>query len=636
MRYSISIFALILCWVTAVGQSPFDPTPKAEKYFQKAKEAIRAKDGDKAIQLYQKAVKESPLYYEAQAQLAILLNRLGREDDAVLAMETLITIDPSREPYVYFQLGKLYFKRENWAKAATYLDQFLQFVDLDPTDHSTAKMLKEICQFRQYALDHPVPFQPIPFTAAVNSTGDEFNPTFTADGQRMVFTRNDGRQEDFYQSVWMHGEWQNASPLQDLNTAENEGAHCLSKDGRTMIFTSCNNRDGKGSCDLFETKWEDGQWSEPTNLGPQVNSRHWESQPTLSADGHMLIFSSKRPGNMGGADLWYTVRTNQGGWQQARLIPGMVNTPGDEETPFLHADGETLYFSSNGHPGMGLHDLFISRWSKDDGWLAPLNLGYPINTAEQEQAMTLGLDGKTAFFSSNRLTAKERPDYDLFTFMLPTERRGTPVTYVQGTVRSGVNQQGLAANIVFRSLDSSADASISVSATPDGHYLICLPAGDRYAVLIEHPGYSFFSQSFNLNDTLAFHPYEFDVELFPLEEDRPLTDKHIVLKNILFPSGSASLLPESTFELERILQFLQENQDIRVRIEGHTDNVGLPEDNLRLSKQRALSVVNWLLDHGIHQDRMSSAGMGETKPLVENDTVEHRQMNRRTELVILP
>lgn len=636
MRYSISIFALILCWVTAVGQSPFDPTPKAEKYFQKAKEAIRAKDGDKAIQYFQKAVKESPSYYEAQAQLAILLNRLGREDDAVFAMESLIEIDPQREPYVYFQLGKLHFKREHWTKTASYLDRFIQFSDLDPADLSTAKSLIDICQFRQYALDHPVPFQPIPFTAAVNSTGDEFNPTFTADDKRMVFTRNDGRQEDFYQSEWINGEWQNATPLQDLNTTENEGAHCLSKDGRTMIFTSCNNREGLGSCDLYETKWEDGRWSEPINLGPLVNSRHWESQPTLSADGQMLIFSSKRPSGKGGADLWLSIRNGHGSWQQARLIPGFVNSSGDEETPFLHADGQTLYFSSNGHPGMGLLDLFISRWLVDTGWSVPLNLGYPINSAEQEQAMTLGLDGKTAFFSSNRLTAKERPDYDLFTFTLPVERRGKPVTYVQGTVRSGTSHKGLAATIVFRSTDDVTTSDVSVSASSDGHYLICLPAGNRYAVLIEHPGYSFYSQSFDLNDSLAFHPYAFDVELFPLVEDHSSKDNRIVLNNILYASGSASLLPESTFELERILRFLEENKNLRIRIEGHTDNVGLPDDNLQLSQQRALSVVNWLLDHGISQDRMTSNGFGDTKPLVENDTAEHRQLNRRTELVILP
>lgn len=636
MRYTILIFVLVLSCFIAVGQTHFDPTPKAERYFQKAKEAIRSKDGDKAIQYFQRAVKESPSYYEAQAQLAILFNRLGREDEAVSAMETLITIDPLREPYVYFQLGKLHFKREHWTQTASYLDRFIQFIDLDQTDLLTAKSLIDICHFRQYALDHPVPFHPIPFTSAVNSSGDEFNPTFTADGQEMVFTRNDGRQEDFYQSSLMNGEWQNALPMPDLNTSENEGAHCLSKDGRIMIFTSCNNRQGLGSCDLYETRWQNGHWSEPMNLGPLVNSRHWESQPTLSADGKTLIFSSKRPEGKGGADLWFSTRTIQGVWQQAQLVPGLVHSSGDEETPFLHADGKTLYFSSNGHPGMGLHDLFISRWSDDTGWSTPLNLGYPINTAEQEQAMTLSLDGKTAYFSSNRLTAKERPDYDLFTFSLPLECRGNPVTYVQGTVRSGVNQKGLEANIVFRSTDKSDNTTISVSASPDGHYLICLPAGNRYAVLIEHPGYSFFSQSFDLNDSTAFHPYEFDVELFPLVEDHPAKSNRIVLNNILFPSGSANLLSESTFELERILQFLLENPDIRIRIEGHTDNVGLPEDNLNLSRQRALSVIHWLMDHHISPERITSEGLGETRPLIENDTEEHRQMNRRTELVILP
>lgn len=632
MKYILSIFIILLGCLATFGQ----PSPKAEKFFQKAKEAIRSRDGDKAIAYFRKAMTESPDYYEAQAQLAILLNRLGREEEAITEMERLITIDPMREPYVYFQLGKAHFKRDHWEKAKSFLKQFSRFEDLDKEDLNTALDLIDICQFRHHALEHPVPFEPIALSASINSSGDEFNPTITADGQRMVFTRNDGRQEDFYLSVNTVGEWQPAIPLDELNTPENEGAHCLSKNGRTMIFTSCNNRQGLGSCDLYETRWENGRWLDPVNLGPTVNSRHWESQPTLSADGQLLIFSSKRPEGKGGADLWFTRRSSRGEWEEAKPLPGFVNTSGDEETPFLHADGETLYLSSTGHPGMGQTDLFLSRWSVDSGWSAPLNLGYPINTAEQEQAMTIGLDGKTAFFSSNRWTTSGRSDYDLYSFLLPSDRRGLPVTYVQGTVQSVKNRQRLPATIQFRPLGKSDRAAISVTASQDGYYLICLPAGERYAVLIDYPGYSFYSQSFDLNDTLAFHPYQLDVQLFPLESRQIEEDQHIVLNNILFASGSAELLFESTFELEKVRLFLNEHPKLRIRIEGHTDNVGKPEENRLLSEKRALSVVNWLITNGIAAERMQHVGFGESKPLVENTSREQRQMNRRTELVILP
>lgn len=250
--------------------------------------------------------------------------------------------------------------------------------------------------------------------------------------------------------------------------------------------------------------------------------------------------------------------------------------------------------------------------------------------------MTIGLDGKTAFFSSNRLTSSGRTDYDLYSFLLPSDRRGLPVTYVQGTVQSVKNRQRLPATIEFRPLGKSDRAATSVTASQDGYYLICLPAGERYAVLIDYPGYSFYSQSFDLNDTLAFHPYQLDVQLFPLESRQIEEDQHIVLNNILFGSGSAELLSESTFELEKVRLFLNEHPELRIRIEGHTDNVGKPEENRLLSEKRALSVVNWLITNGIAAERMQHVGFGESKPLVENTSREQRQMNRRTELVILP
>ncbi len=635
LRFPILLFLLIVGILPGFSQVTA-PSPKAEKYFQKAKEAIRDKKAEKAILYYEKAVGESPAFYEAQAQLAILLNRLGREDQAIPALEKLITIDSLREPYVYFQLGKLRFKRENWLPAARVLDQFTRFDGLDQEDQKVARSMADLCRFRQHALDHPVPFDPQPLSEALNSAGDELNPTFTADGRTVVFTRHDGRQEDFYTSTRLEGGWQQASPLPDLNTPDNEGAHCLSKDGRVMIFTSCNNRNGLGSCDLYETHWWRGHWSEPINLGPAVNSKHWDSQPTLSADGKLLIFSSKRPVGLGGADLWYSIRLPSGQWSVAQLLPGKIQSKGDDETPFLHADGQTLYFSSNGHPGMGFHDLFVSRLLPDSSWSAPENLGYPINTREQEQAMTLGLDGQTAYFSSDRFTPTDRSNFDLFTFTLPPNRRGTPVTYVTGIVRSASSRKGLPATIAFQCLDRPEKAPLIHQVDEDGFYLICLPAGQRYALLIDHPQYSFFSQAFDLKDSMAFHPYQLDVDLYPVEPAHHQERKPIVLQNILFSSGSAELLPESRFELQKVQAFLLENPGLKVRIEGHTDNVGLPEDNLVLSTKRANSVVRWLIDHGIDQTRLLASGFGETRPLVENNTPEHRQMNRRTELVILP
>jgi len=355
----ILVYILILLAglpASAIGQS-YQPKPKAEACFQKAKQAAREKKAEKALGYYQKAVEIDPEFYEAQAQYAILLNRLGRHQEAIPALETLLQMDPAREPYIHFQLGKLYADQDQLEKAAGHLEIFAKTPGLDEEDLATAEQMVNTFRFRMKAMAQPVEFDPVSLSDAINSRGDEFNPSFTADGQTIVFTRNDGRQEDFYSSVVQHGTWQEAQPLLDLNTRDNEGAHCLSKDGRTMYFTACQRADGLGSCDLYMTVWKSGRWSDPVNLGGSVNSRHWDSQPTLSADERLLIFSSKRPDGQGGADLWYTTRRTGGTWQKARPLPGEINTRADEETPYLHADGKTLYFSSNGHPGMGLQDL---------------------------------------------------------------------------------------------------------------------------------------------------------------------------------------------------------------------------------------------------------------------------------------
>ncbi|HRW74377.1 MAG: PD40 domain-containing protein [Lewinellaceae bacterium] len=633
----ILVYILILLAglpASAIGQS-YQPKPKAEACFQKAKQAAREKKAEKALGYYQKAVEIDPEFYEAQAQYAILLNRLGRHQEAIPALETLLQMDPAREPYIHFQLGKLYADQDQLEKAAGHLEIFAKTPGLDEEDLATAEQMVNTFRFRMKAMAQPVEFDPVSLSDAINSRGDEFNPSFTADGQTIVFTRNDGRQEDFYSSVVQHGTWQEAQPLLDLNTRDNEGAHCLSKDGRTMYFTACQRADGLGSCDLYMTVWKSGRWSDPVNLGGSVNSRHWDSQPTLSADERLLIFSSKRPDGQGGADLWYTTRRTGGTWQKARPLPGEINTRADEETPYLHADGKTLYFSSNGHPGMGLQDLFVSRWIGDSIWSKPENLGYPINTSEQEQAMTVGLDGRTAYFSSNRRADGQTTDYDLYTFTIPEERQGLPVTYVSGQVRS-TSGEGLPARILFQPLDNASWVTDTVDAGPDGRYLICLPAGQRYGMIIEHPGYSFYSQQVDLNDELAFHPYHIDAILFPVLPGDTQDRVAIVLKNILFDSGSASLLPSSSFELEQVKGLLLEHPDLSVRIDGHTDDVGDPSSNRQLSEKRANAVVDWLVKAGIDRGRLTAQGWGETRPLVPNDSPENRQLNRRTELVLLP
>ena len=231
--------------------------------------------------------------------------------------------------------------------------------------------------------------------ATINTEAAEYLPSLPASENLMVFTRRVRGQEDFYVSKYHNGNWLRAIALDDLNTAENEGAHCLSADGKLLIFTGCARRDGMGSCDLYFSVLREGIWTTPRNLGPQVNSKNWDAQPSLSASGTTLYFSSDRPGGQGGRDIW-TVNRTSNGWGRATNLD-MINTVDNEESPYIHFDDESLYFMSDGHPGFGGYDLFMTK--KDRAWQKPINLGHPVNTREDEGALHVDRLGLIGYFA---------------------------------------------------------------------------------------------------------------------------------------------------------------------------------------------------------------------------------------------
>ena len=463
----------------------------------------------------------------------------------------------------------------------------------------------------------------------VNSEWEEYLPSVSADGKLFVITRRGPYQngivsEDFFQSVYKDGKWSMAQNLgPSVNTMGNEGAQCLSPNGKVLFFTACDRKDGLGRCDIYISVKRNGQWSEARNIGPSINTKHWESQPTISPDGRELYFVSNRPEGYGGMDIWKSVLTEKGTFSEPVNLGSTINTSYDEMSPFIHTDNQTLYFASKGHPGLGDFDLFLSRRDYPSAsWQYPINLGYPINTHGIENSLIVGSDGKTAYFASDKSGYGKE---DIFWFHLPQEMQSQQVAYLNTNVYDAETKTPMKSSVEIIDLATGKVMISSFTYTKTGEFFTCLPANANYAVNVSKEGYLFHSENFALDEQSALQALELDITLQRLNKG-----SKIVLNNIFFDTDAYSLKDESEVELNTLVNFMRNNAMLKVEIEGHTDNVGTETHNTMLSTNRAKAVYDFLVDNGIDANRMTYKGFGASQPIATNDTEKGRATNRRT------
>ena len=471
-----------------------------------------------------------------------------------------------------------------------------------------------------------------PFYTPLNTLGQEAFPTMNASWTELFFGRIASSNEDIYQSQKIEDGWTTATPVTALNTPSNESTQTLSSDGKTLLFASCGKKDGYGSCDIYGARRNQGKWSEPQNLGPKINTRHWESQPCLAEDGLVLVFSSDRPGGYGGKDLYFS-RWTDSGWTRPKNMGPVVNTPGDEGAPFLHFSGQALYFMSTGHLGMGKQDLYVAKGDLE-AWDTVLHLPPPINSHMEQTSMIVNMNGTEAIYASE--LNEKAPGYpymnlDLLHCTLPPMCQAPPASYVSGLVIFD-DEPLERATVEIYTLDGSYKKSLITPS--DGEFLLSVPFGHRYGLVAEKEGFLLYSNTFNLLDAQWRDSTKYlKIVMQSMKEERQKTP--IVLNNIFFDSGESKLKPSSFEELDRLVQFLQEQHEVRIEIQGHTDNVGSEPDNLKLSQDRAEAVKNYLVDKGLSTDRIKARGYGETMPLADNTTEEGRRQNRRTSFLVL-
>jgi len=640
LRLILPLIFLFL-YSCSVGAQLHTDSKKAEKFFNKAYESYKLRDHSEALINLDKSLQADPEFIEALMMRAQIYKDLGEVSKAIVSFEKAMTINPEFMPSGFIVLASYQLNQGYYSEAHDNISRFLDLEDFSQISRGEAEVYLKKAEFAMKEISHPVPFNPVNLGDSINSEYREYWPSLSVNEKMLVFTvllpanTNDSpsldkMQEDFYYSEKNNsGVWGKRKSMGDrLNTNNNEGAQTVSSDGNELYFTACNRQDGLGMCDIYFSSRANKSWTIPVNMGSPVNSKYSEKQPSISSDKKVLYFASNRPGGLGGLDIWYSQRDKNGNWGKPVNMGEIINTEGDDQSPFIHPDNQTLYFSSEGHENLGKGDIFYSRMTPGGEWTPPKNIGYPINTHNNEIGLIVNSAGNKAYFASDR---EEGKSLDIYTFDLYEDAQPVEVSYMTGRVYDARNYKGIQADFQLLNLATS-EIIMEVTSNPgEGDYLIPLPTNHDYALIVSHPGYLFYSENFTFSGKHSKKdPFIKNIPLKPVK-----SGEKIVLKNIFFEYDSYTLLDESKVELNVVSDFIKKNQDINVEISGHTDNTGSAAYNRVLSEQRAKSVVDYLVNTGIAPSRLEYKGYGDTMPVESNDTEEGRAANRRTEFKIM-
>ena len=631
-KYSFTVFFVFLfAGFYSVGQN----STKTQQQFEKALQYYKLQEYENAISEIQKLLKKSPDFVDATLLLADIYHDKRSTENEIQSLENALQY--SQNPLIFYRLGKANYSVGYYEKALFNFEKYALSKGISEVRKTEVQQFLKSCRFAIDAIKTPVVFNPMRISENINTVDDEYWPSISLDGRKLVFTRllkptTGLPQEDFFITELDTADWGKAAPIIEINTRENEGAQALSADGRLLFFTACNQPNGYGSCDIYYSVFNGNKWSSPKNAGNVLNSNGWDAQPTISSDNRFLYFSSSRAGGKGKKDIWRAelLEINENDivkWNTPENLGETVNSLGDEISPFIHSNNKSFYFASDFHPGMGGMDLFHSEIQKDGTFSEPENLGFPINTHKDEQGLNISFNGITAYFASER-----KPDFglDIYTFELPEEIRPEPVTYVKAKITEAESGAIIRAVVELIDLTSSSANQRMEKADENGEILLCLPLDANYAFNVSEPGYLFYSQSFQMTDSNTLtNPYYLEIKLIPVKAGAEMN-----LYNIYFETDSFRILPVSEPELAKLTLFLRNNPQLEVEIQGHTDNTGRPDRNLTLSELRAKSVVEYLVSKGISTTRLQFKGFGESHPVATNETDEGRMLNRRTTIKI--
>lgn len=671
IRNSIILMVLLFAGAHGFAQENCEPTQskKVQKILDKVYSAAKFSSAEIEAML-QEAVAEddeclSCRFGLARIQYQIATERNQSYDTALRNFDKVIKQCSTYHSDAYYYAGIISYGNQDFENALEYFESFLTFDhekgkssrDYDVKEKDVAMVLPEI-RFYVDFYANPVPFNPVRLTG-INTPADEYLPMLSPDNEIIFFTRQEKVKakgdlyardvENFMQAPANAdgSDFQNPQPLPPpFNVGDNYGGVSISLDNREMFVTVCKPvTSSYKNCDIYVTKYEqivaaDGsisyKWSRLENLGPNVNTEDgWEAQPTLSADGNELYFASVRenstPDKDGNPtiDIYYTKRNSDGSWSPAKPIGGDINTTGNDKSPFLHVDSRTLYFSSNGRNGAGGYDIYFCKQEEDGSWTKPKNLGYPINSTQDEHGLVVSTDGKRAYFASSNVQSAR--GLDIFAFEVPQKARPDKVALIKGEAKGPNGEVITEARIELKYTKSKEIREVQVNKL-DGSYaaVINLKKDEDVVVSVKSDTeeLAFNTRVFTLADTAK------TVQTIDMTVDKISEGKTYRINDIRFKTGSSELNEESKRVLDEFADYLNENKTLSIEIGGHTDDIGDDQKNMVLSTDRAFEVFGYLQTAGVEGDRMKFKGYGETTPVVPNNSDANRAKNRRTEFKI--
>lgn len=634
---------LALLFYLASGQAAKESLAKADRFFEK-------KDYENALKNYRDALTLDPDDAGLNYKTGICYFNSEDASQAAFYLEKALKLDPQVDAFIHYHLGMAYQAAYKFAMASGHFEAFRK--RNKKLSALANEKIKE-CHIGDSLMRIPVNAEVHALGPEINSPFAEHSPLISPDGRTLIFTstrsadayaiKSSTNYEDVYVSIRDGNGWAPGRKIgPNLNVTLNEAAVSLSADGKTLFLYY---EEGHG--DIYTSRFENNEWTKPVALNRFINHPLYrETAASLSPDGSRLYFSSNRPGGRGGLDIYVSQLGANGDWGRPSNLGTTVNTRKDEDSPFAHADGVTLYFSSNGHPSVGSNDIFKTEW-RDGRWTRPENLGYPVNTSGYDGCFILSPDKKTGYYSAHPGAPPSNTDIFQVTF-LPAkttervlasvkadphearDRDGKMSALLKGVVRDLETAAPLQATVVL--VDHSTKQIVSqITADASGYFELAVPHSGNYGVTTRMEGYLFHSLNLRLPATGTFREIEASIGLA-----KPVIGSKVVLKNIFFDVNESALKAESLTELENIRAILVGNPRMRIQVNGHTDNVGDSRYNLALSLKRAQSVVEYLVDHGIPAGRLEARGYGSERPLVSNDDEEEgRQINRRTEIEII-
>ncbi len=620
---------------------------KTEKIYQEGIDYLKRGNLILADQKMRIVLKSEPECVDAYFVLGLV--NFKRPDNNFREAEKdflkVIELCPAYDVYAYYYLGEIYYGKENFVKAVQNLNEFVKDVNKikKDEDYDRAIELLKYSNFYVEMINKPVPFEP-KVEEGVSTPANEYLPILSPDNQMALFTREiriDPNKnslvqetrtiEKFIYSIRKpDGTFEAGEEMPDpFNVYDNEGGATLTADNNTLCYTVCKyDKDKKYlNCDIYTSENAGGDWGPIKSLSNKVNlPGSWESQPTISADGRVLYFVSDRAGGFGGYDIYRTMKGDSGVWGYPVNLGPTINSRGNEKSPFIHPDGKTLYFSSDGLMGMGGYDIFYARLNDDGTWSKPKNIGYPINSPEDEVGFFVSTDGKKGFFASNKYNGKG--GWDLYSFDLYDAARPDRVLFIKGNVKSESTAEPLKAHIELKNLETKKISEIPMDSLT-GDYVAVAPFSSDYIMTVKKADHVYESKYISKVDSVFKHMAKVDIEMKTIE-----LNKSYRINDIYFPFNSFELTKESKVVLDQLLDFLNENITICIEVQGYTDNIGNDASNLKLSESRAQSVYTYLIEQGIVGTRLTYKGFGKSMPVAGNDTEDGRARNRRTVFVI--